>query len=143
MNASARPARTVLVVEDNPDHALLIRMAAERAFEGLDLQIVSSGEDAIRYLSGEGSFGDRSAFPLPDLVILDLLLPGLGGFQVMEWTAGQPELREIPVVVLTSSVNPGDRGLALSLGARAFHSKPSDVRELDEVVRGILERWLP
>lgn len=135
--------RTVLVVEDNPDHALLVRMAADRARPGVDVRVVSKGEEAVAYLSGQAPYGDRGAHPVPDLVILDLLLPGLGGFQILEWCRERPELAGVPRVVLSSSVNPSHEERALELGARSFHSKPPDVVELGETVGRILERWVP
>ena len=135
--------RTLLVVEDNPDHALLVRMAAERVDPSLDVRVVEEGEGAVAYLAGESPFADRAAHPLPSLVILDLLLPGLGGFDVLEWAGGREELEGIPVVVLSSSVNPHDRSRSLELGARSFHSKPPDVAELGETVGRIVRRWVP
>lgn len=136
-------SRTVLVVEDNADHALLVRIAAERADPGVDVRVVAKGEDAVAWLAGEAPFEDREAHPLPALVILDLLLPGFGGFEILEWAAGRRELGDVPVVVMSSSVNPGDRERALALGAGGFHSKPPDVVELGETLGRIIRRWLP
>ena len=133
---------TVLVVDDNPDHALLVRLAARRVLPDLDVRVVEEGEGALAYLAGEPPFGDREANPLPGLVILDLLLPGLGGFEILEWVGGRDELRRVPLVVLSSSVNPNDRRRSLELGARSFHSKPPHVAELGETVGEILRRWV-
>ncbi len=136
--------RVVLYIEDNADHAVLVRVAAGRVDPSLDVRVVTSGEDALAYLEGRGAFESRVDHPKPSLLILDLLLPGLGGFDVLTSLADRPELAGgVPVVVLTSSMNPGDRGKAMELGAADFHSKPPDVVELGEVVRGILEVWLP
>lgn len=134
--------RTVLVVEDDPDHALLLRMAVERARPGTPVRVVSQGEEAVAYLSGEVPYEDRDEHPFPALVILDLLLPGLGGFHILEWCRDREELRDVPLVVLSSSVNPAHRERSLELGARSFHSKPPDVVELGETVGSILERWV-
>lgn len=131
------------MVEDNADHALLMRMVAERVDPELDLRVVERGEGALAYLSGAPPFEDRRRHPLPRLVILDLLLPGMGGFAVLEWAASRKELQEIPVVVLSSSLNPADRTRSLALGARSFHSKPTHVAELGEMVGDILRRWVP
>jgi CheY-like chemotaxis protein len=135
-------SRTLLVVEDNPDHALLVRMAAERVGTDVDVRVVSDGEEAVAYLSGRPPYEDRAAHPVPGLVILDLLLPGLGGFDVLEWVSSRDELADIPLVVLSSSVSPADKERSLALGARSFHSKPPDVAELGETVAAILRRWL-
>lgn len=133
----------VLVVEDNPDHAVLVQMAASRARADLDVRVLSSGEAALAYLGGDGAYADRAAHPLPDLVILDLLLPGMGGFDVLTWMGDRPELAQaIPVVVLTSSMNPDDRGKSMELGASDFFTKPPDLDGLGSTIRRILEVWL-
>jgi CheY-like chemotaxis protein len=75
-------------------------------------------------------------------VILDLLLPGMGGFGFLEWCRERDGLGDIPLVVLSSSVNPDDRSRSLELGARSFHSKPPDVAELGDTVGRILGRWI-
>ncbi len=134
--------RTVLVVEDNPDHALLVRMASKRVDPDVDVRVVGKGEEAVAYLSGVSPYEDRATHPVPDLVILDLLLPGLGGFEILEWANGRGELADVPLVVLSSSMNPDDRERSLSLGARSFHSKPPDVAELGETVGDILRRFV-
>ncbi len=135
-------AGTVLVVEDNVDHALLVRIAARRACPDLDVRVVQDGETAIAYLAGETPFEDRGAHPFPQLVILDLVMPGIDGFEVLEWIGMRAELRGLPVVTLTSSVNPGDEARALGLGARAFYTKPADLDELGDAVRTMVDRWL-
>lgn len=133
--------RTILLVEDNPDHALLVRIAAERADPALDVRVAEDGLDALAYLEGTGPYASREDHPLPHLVILDLAMPRLDGFGVLEWIRGRRELATIPVVVLTSSVNPLDERRALRLGARAFHTKPADVAALGVQVRELVARW--
>lgn len=130
---------TVLLVEDNADHAVLIRLAAERALPGLDVHVARDGREAIDYLAGSPPFEDREQHPRPDLVILDLLMPRVDGFGVLEWIGSQPGMDPMPVVILTSSVNPADETKALALGARAFHSKPGDLLELAELVKAIVD----
>lgn len=132
--------RTILVVEDNTDHALLIRIATRRVFPGLDIRVAGDGREGIAYIAGTPPFQDRRAHPHPDLVILDLVMPETDGFGVLEW-AGANGI-EVPLVVLTSSVNPGDETRSLELGARAFHTKPADLDELGLTVKSIVERWL-
>lgn len=134
---------TVLVVEDNPDHALLVRIAARRTYPDLDIRVVGGGGEAISYLDGTGPFEDRAENPFPRLVILDLVMPGVDGFGVLAWIRGAPKVGGLPVVVLTSSVNPGDEARALSMGAVAFYTKPASLDELSRTVRSIVEQWLP
>src|SRR5437868_15435601 len=95
--------RTILLVEDNPDDALFAQRAFGRVCPEARLELAKDGEDAVNYLSGKGIYGDRERFPLPTLILLDLKLPRKSGFEVLEWLKGEPELRDIPVVVLTSS----------------------------------------
>ena len=95
--------KTVLVVEDNDDDAELLRLAAERGRGGLAFHFVPAGEQAVAYLKGEGQFADRRAHPFPDLVLLDLWLPGMNGFEVLAWVRQQPELKPLKVFVWTDA----------------------------------------
>lgn len=135
-------ARTVLVVEDNADHAFLVQLAARRVDPDLDVQLAGDGMEAVAYLSGKPPYDDRSRTPFPALIVLDLTMPRLDGFGVLTWVREQRGLETLPVVVLTSSINPGDERKALSLGAQEFHTKPADVSQLGDTVRAIVERWL-
>lgn len=135
--------RTILVAEDNPDHALLVRLAVERARSGLDVRVVGDGLEVLDYLQGSGRYAPRDAHPFPDLVILDLSMPRLDGFGLLERLRGRPGLDGVPVVVLTSSASPEDESRALALGARSFHTKPADAEALGLQVRGIVARWIP
>ena len=82
---------TVLLCEDDPDDVLLTQIAFEKARLANPLQIVRDGEEAIAYLEGEGRFADRTRFPLPILVLLDLKMLKLDGFHVLQWLRSQPE----------------------------------------------------
>ncbi len=134
--------RTVLVVEDNQDHALLVRIAARRVFPALDVRVAGDGEEGVAYLVGKAPFNERASHPFPHLVLLDLIMPRMGGFRVLEWMAENEMLDRVPVVVLTSSVNPGDEQRSLDLGASAFHTKPADLEELERIVRTVVEEWI-
>jgi two-component system response regulator len=133
---------TLLVVEDARDHAILVRVAARRALPGLDVRVAGDGREGIAYLSGTPPFQDRRSHPLPDLIILDLLMPDIDGFAVLEWLREQRGPGFAPVVVLTSSENPDHEDRSLSLGADAFFKKPADLDELGGVVRRIVEEWI-
>jgi CheY-like chemotaxis protein len=95
--------RTVLVVEDNADDVELLRLAAEKSRGGLSFHFVPAGEQAIAYLKGEGQFADRRAHPFPDLMLLDLWLTGMNGFEVLAWVRQQPELKPLKVFVWTDA----------------------------------------
>jgi CheY-like chemotaxis protein len=133
---------TLLVVEDDQDHALLVRIAARRAFPLLDVRVAGDGREGIAYLAGTPPFQDRVSHPFPDLVLLDLLMPHVDGFEFLAWMGDRNLLDTLPVVVLTSSVNPGDQDRALALGAKAFHSKPASLDILDRIVREIVGEWI-
>ena len=93
--------KTVLVVEDNLDDVALLQLAARRTPAGIAFHSVQSGEQAIAYLRGEGQFADRQAHPFPDLVLLDLCLPGMDGFDVLAWIRNHPELKDLKVFIWT------------------------------------------
>src|SRR6185295_13755723 len=93
----------VLLVEDRGDDVLLVRRAFERGKLPILLFVVADGDEAILYLGGEGKFSDRTQYPVPDLVLLDLSLPGKDGFEVLHWIRAQPSLGSLRVIVLTAS----------------------------------------
>jgi DNA-binding response OmpR family regulator len=133
---------TLLVIEDARDHALLVRVAARRALPGLDVRVAGDGREGIAYLAGTPPFQDRRSHPLPDLIILDLLMPEIDGFAVLEWMREQRPPVSVPVVVLTSSQASDHESRSLELGAKAFYRKPGDLDTLDGVVRSIVEEWV-
>ncbi|MDP9349733.1 MAG: response regulator, partial [Gemmatimonadota bacterium] len=106
------------------------------------VQIASDGDQAVAYLSGEGEYADRSRYPLPGLVLLDVKLPRRSGHEVLEWIRAKPVLRRIPVVVLTSSDVPDDRNRAYDLGASSYLVKPSGTSDRNEMVRLMGLYWL-
>jgi len=132
----------LLVIEDARDHALLVRVAARRAMPGLDVRVAGDGREGIAYLAGTPPFQDRRSHPLPDLIILDLLMPEVDGFAVLEWIREQNEAVRCPIVVLTSSAQSDHESKSLELGAASFHLKPSDIDSLGNTVREIVERWI-
>ena len=133
---------TLLVIEDARDHALLVRVAARRALPGLDVRVAGDGVEGIAYLAATAPFHDRRSHPFPDLVILDLLMPELDGFGVLEWIRDNRAFGYVPVVVLTSSEDPQHEGRSLALGAHAFYRKPTDLEGLGETVKAIVYQHL-
>ena len=125
----------ILLVEDERDHALLIQDALQSARTSRPVQVVESGEQAIAYLSGEGVFADRTAYPFPSLVLLDLRMPGIGGFGVLRWLRAHPNLsQQLNVVVLSALQSPKEIDVAYELGARLYWAK-KDCVALQERVR--------
>jgi|SRR5439155_4046498 len=132
----------VLVAEDDCDDVYLLRWAFKGA--GLDPRVidVSDGAVAIDYLSGTPPFDDRRLHPLPKLLVLDLKMPKVTGCDVLAWLAARRDLSWLPAVVLSASAFPGDAQRALKLGAREFLTKPNDLDDLIQLVRGLHARWL-
>lgn len=135
-------APTLLVVEDLEDQAILVGIAARRAHPGLDVHTAVDGREGIAYLEGTPPFDDRQAHPVPDLVILDLYMPEVDGFAVLEWVRNRTEPLDVPIVVLTSSPSAEDEARALALGASAVHRKPGLLHELGSVVRDIVHEYI-
>jgi CheY-like chemotaxis protein len=131
-----------LLVEDNPDHAMLLQRAFRKAKVLNPLQVVGTGEEAVQYLSGEGKYGDRTKFPMPKVVLLDLKMPGMDGFAVLKWIRQQAALTTMRVVVLTTSDEARDIDLAYKLGANSFLVKPSDFERFVEVTQALSGYWL-
>lgn len=132
----------VLLVEDDPYDAKLIVRAIEKARILNPVQVVSDGEMAIDYLRGLPPYGERGNYPLPVLILLDLKLPKLDGFGVLRWKREQPQLRRIPVVVLTSSSLSADVGAAYDLGANSYLVKPVGTNALIDLLKTVELYWL-
>jgi PAS domain S-box-containing protein len=131
---------TVLYVEDEESDAMFMKRGfAEQGMESA-LRVVGDGRAAIEYLSGTGKYADRKEYPLPSVVLLDLNLPQVPGFEVLKWIRRQPEFARMPVVVFSSSTREDDRVKALELGANEFVGKPSSGLKFGEVVEGLKER---
>jgi CheY-like chemotaxis protein len=138
-----RRSHIVLVAEDQPDDVEFIRVAFEESVADASLWFAADGQEAIEYLAGQGRYGDRRAFPVPDLLLLDLKLPRKSGLEVLSWLRQQAEpIRRLPVLVLTSSNESGDIDAAFDRGANSYLVKPVELERLAEVVRTIRLYWL-
>ncbi|HWX19416.1 MAG TPA: response regulator [Candidatus Binatia bacterium] len=134
--------KLVLIADDNPNDLFLLRHAFERT--GLASQIVevSDGQQAINYLSGEAPYADRIQNPVPDLLILDLQMPKLNGWDVLQWLRGRAELSHLHVAVLSSSSLEADQAQARALGAHDYQVKPSDFTSWMRLARDFQTKWL-
>jgi CheY-like chemotaxis protein len=133
---------TVLLAEDDPDDVLLTHLAFEKARLANPLQVVRDGEEAIAYLKGTGRFKDRISYPLPILLLLDLNMPKINGFQVLEWLQTHPLLNPMPVAVMTSSDQDPHVTRAYELGADSYLIKPPDAEALLALVQRLHAYWL-
>jgi CheY-like chemotaxis protein len=128
----------VLLVEDNPADADLMRETIETSKLHLDLSVVKDGIEAIQYLRGEGMYANA---PRPDLILLDLNLPRMNGRQVLARVKGDADLRGIPVVVLTSSNAEQDIVQSYNLGANCYVIKPVDLKAFQSIVKQVEDFW--
>jgi CheY-like chemotaxis protein len=131
-----------LLVEDEEDQVVLLRRAFEKANISNPLRVVRSGEEAMVYLEGAGPYVNRDEFPLPKLVLLDLKMPGISGFDVLRWIRQQPQLQALRVVVLTASNEIRDVNLAYQLGANSFLVKPVEFDDFVRLTQAIQGYWI-
>lgn len=132
----------ILMAEDEESDALLVKLALEESGLPNPLTVVKDGREAVHYLDGQPPYANRAEYPLPGLLLLDLKMPHMDGFDVLAWIGSQPKLRSVPVVVFTSSWQDSDRAKARQLGAREYVVKPSGFHELIQVLRDLSARWL-
>ncbi len=128
----------ILMVEDNEGDVLLTQLGLRDAKIAVDLAVAGDGVEAMDYLRRKGKFG---AAPRPDLVLLDLNLPRMDGREVLAEIKADPELRNIPVVVLTSSSADADIERMYALHANCYVVKPVGAREFETIVRSIHDFW--
>ena len=134
------PLGPILVVEDDEGQGLLIRSFFERRSLGAVVRIASCGQEALDYLDGRPPYHDRVENPLPEVIILDLALPDMNGFDVLRGLFVSKEYSDIPVIVFTASTDPEDERMARRLGVLAYKSKPDNFQELGEIALDVLHR---
>ena len=131
-----------LLIEDNENDVLLIQRAFIQSKILNALMIVKTAEEGVAYMLGTGRYSNRTEFPLPDLILLDLKLPGMDGFDFLRWLRAQPGFGITRVVVLTSSDLMQDVNLAYKTGANSFLVKPVDFERFVEISRALNGYWL-
>lgn len=132
----------ILLVEDNSDDVFFMQRAFKAAAITNPLHVAEDGDKAIEYLSGAGKFADRTAYPLPCLILLDLKLPGKTGLEVLAWVRKQAEFTTTIVIVLSTSREPRDIHEAYRLGANAYLVKPTSPAQLAELIGAIKTFWI-
>ena len=132
----------VLHADDDPNDLLLFKHACRSADLPFVLESVNDGELAVAYLGGLNAYADRSRYPLPALVLLDLKMPRRTGFEVLDWIRRQPTLKRLPVVVLTSSKHEADINWTYEHGANSYLVKPVGFESLVDMVKAIHGYWL-
>ena len=129
----------ILLVEDSPSDVAMIVAALREGHIASDMYVASDGEEALEYLFRRGEFRDAQR---PDLILLDLNMPRKGGMEVLAEIKADPELRSIPVIVLTTSVAEIDVRNAGGLDANGYLRKPLDFAALVELVRMVDNSWI-
>jgi len=131
-----------LLVEDTEDDILLLQRSFAKNKIVNPLRVVRNGQEAILYLEGTGRYRNRAEYPFPSLVLLDLKMPGVDGFEVLTWIRQQPQFKTLRVIVLTSSDAISDVNRAYQLGANSFLVKPSDLHDLNLLTAAIRGYWI-
>lgn len=129
----------ILLIEDNPGDIRLTQEAFKEGSKQINLEVVMDGVEALKYLKQEAGYEDKAT---PDLVLLDLNLPKWDGREVLKEIKSDPELRRIPVVVLTTSKAEQDVINSYDLHANCFINKPVDFDNFFDIVQKIEDFWL-
>jgi DNA-binding response OmpR family regulator len=135
-------ARPILLVEDDPSQAKLMMRAFDKAGVGSRIFHVNNGEQVLGYISGIGRYFDRSKFPMPVLIVLDLRLPDLPGLQLLNVMRSQPASKRIPVVVFSGSGDDKMIAAAYDAGANSYIPKGGSFKQMSDVVAAMVNYWL-
>jgi CheY-like chemotaxis protein len=133
--------KPILIAEDFEPDARLLEAILKRAGVVNPLFFVSNGNQAVAYLHGDGIYGDRKAFPFPGVLMLDLKMPEVGGFEVLEWCRSQPQLDPLLIVILSGYNELREVNRAYHLGAKTFLAKPPSEAEILEMIRAHPGPW--
>ena len=132
----------ILLVEDDRGQSLLVERVFRKAGVANPVRVFHEGNGALAYLGGQESYADRTHFPLPVLILLDLHVPGRSGLELLTWLRQQPNLDRIPVVMLSGSSESDDIDRAFELGANSYLVKPVAFDALLDTVTGLGLPWM-
>lgn len=132
----------ILIVEDEEAHAALTERAIRKAGHTNRIDIVSDGEQALDYLFHRGKYGEISKFPTPGLILLDIKLPGIDGIEVLKQIKNDPNLKKIPVIMLTTSKRDEDIASSYLNYANSYLTKPVGFREFEAKVMQVNAYWM-
>lgn len=133
---------TILVVEDDANDLFFLKRAFSTLQRRCEMQAVGDGAEAIDYLRGVDDYCNRERFPMPALILMDLKMPRVDGFEFLGWLRREPGLKTIPVVVFSSSNLPEDVRRAYALGANSFVVKGGDHNSLPHTLNTLAAYWL-
>jgi CheY-like chemotaxis protein len=135
------PGFRVLMADDSPEDRFFVHRALDASGVGDFFQGVSDGQEAIDYLRAEGQFANREQFPFPNILLVDLKMPGVDGFGLLKWLMAHPECKVIPTIIFSSSYIESDIHQAYVLGANAYIVKPCAAQELVELIQITYKFW--
>lgn len=141
MNMLSKQNAVVLLAEDSEADRRLVQRAMRREKSNIVIQTVNDGQEAINYLTHQGSYADLGSNPRPDLILLDINMPRVDGKKVLRFIRENDDLKSIPVIILTTSQQESDISEAYLLGVNAYISKSSDVEKFFLTMKLIEEFW--
>jgi chemotaxis family two-component system response regulator Rcp1 len=137
-----KPVHAILLVEDDPADIMITQRALRESAFPVELLVVRDGQEAVDYLLRQGVHAGDPLWRSPDLILLDLNLPKLNGLEVLQRVRATPELRAVPVIVLTTSKRQEDIQQTYSAGANTYIEKPREFARFVEVLQTIQRYWL-
>jgi CheY-like chemotaxis protein len=132
----------ILLVEDEEAHAELTKRAIRKSGNANRLDVVTSGEEALDYLFNRENYADKSKYPMPGLILLDIKLPGIDGIEVLKTIKEDQVLRKIPVIMLTSSERDVDIARSYTHYANSYLTKPVGLKEFEERIKQMDFYWM-
>ena len=132
----------ILLIEDEPAHAELTKRAIRKAGNANRIDVVSNGEEALDYLFNHKNFADKKKYPVPGLILLDIKLPGIDGIEVLKAIKEDPDLKRIPVIMLTTSEREDDIARSYEHYANSYLTKPVGFKEFEEKIMQLEHYWL-
>lgn len=132
----------ILYIEDNADDADIFSRLIKKLNQPIKYTILNSGTDAVDYLSGKGRYHDPAEAPMPKLVLLDLNLVGMSGFDILAWARSKERTRWLPIVAFSTSDNPTDIQQAYAGGVNAYLVKPGSYQETGTLLQRLCQFWL-
>ncbi len=134
--------KPILLAEDEEHDVFFMRQAFRQAGVAIPIQGVADGAEAIEYLAGTGQYIDRARFPLPCVLLTDIKVPKVDGFELLAWLQGQPQFADLPKIVLSSSCLKPDLERSSILGASAYFMKPSSLPALVRLIAELCDTWI-
>jgi CheY-like chemotaxis protein len=129
------------MADDSEEDRFFVHRALDATRVGSFFQGVRDGQEAIDYLQAKGNFSNRSEFPFPNILLVDLKMPGMNGFELLNWLREHPACKVIPTIIFSSSAMESDVHEAYVLGANAFIVKPTSSDELSHLIELMYHFW--